>query len=120
MAKTTKKPDPQTQEDLDYLSNILARGVSGLVEIALTDGLKMNELSRRLTQNKANDELVARLWTQFWLVNPRASEIIEATALISPKLGGLLERLRMKAKQVPPEDVQVKDEEPPVKDAEPC
>ncbi len=119
MAKTTKKPDPQTQEDLDYLSTILAKGVSGLVEIALTDGLKMNASLRRLTRNKANDELLARLWTKFWLVNPRATNIIETVALMSPKFGEMLERLRMKAKAVPPEDVQVKDE-PEVKDAEPC
>jgi hypothetical protein len=119
MGKTTKKPSPQTQEDLEYLSTILAKGVSGLVEVAITDGLKMGTTLRRLTQNKENDELIARLWTKFWLVNPRATSIIEAVALMSPGFGEMLERLRMKAKTVPPEDVQVKDE-PPVKDAEPC
>lgn len=91
---------------------ILARGVSGLVEIGITDGLKMSQTLKRITSNKANDKLIAELWSKFWLINSRASAIIETAAAFNPKLADFLERIRMKAKDATPD--------PDVKDAEPC
>ncbi len=111
MAKTNKL-DAQQEADVEYLSTILARGLSGLIEIGITDGLKLGQALRRVTASKANSELITQLWTRFFLVNPRAAEAVEAAALLNPKLGALLEKLRMKAKDVAPEDATVKDAKP--------
>lgn len=111
MAKAPK-PDKQTNEDIEYLSTILAKGISGLIEVGLADGMKLGQALRRVTANKANDQLISQLWSRFFLVNPHAAAAIEVAAAMNPKLGELLERFRMKAKDVKPEDATVKDAEP--------
>ncbi len=120
MGKTTKKLDPQAQADIDYLSTLVAKATSGIVASFVSDGPKVIAALSRLTKDEANDELLAPIWAKFWLISPKASSMIEALSALSPTMKATFERLRMKAKDVPPEDVQVRDGEPPVKDAEPC
>ncbi len=113
MAKSSKS-DAQLEADVEFLSTILAKGISGLVEVGIADGLKIGQALRRVTASKANADLIGRLWSRFFLVNPHASSAIETAALLSPKLAELLERLRMKAKDARP------DADGDVKDAVPC
>ena len=110
MTTKSKKPlDPQLQADVDYLATLLAKGVSGLVELGLSDGLKMKQAMDRIRKSDAGIELAAKMWSQFWMLNPHASSAIELAAVMNPKLREFLEKLQMKAK--PAEDVHVKDGE---------
>lgn len=108
--KKTKKPlDPKLQEDVDYLATLLAKGVSGMIELGLSDGLKMKGAMDRIRKSDAGIELAAKMWSQFWMVNPHASSAIELAASFNPKLREFLEKIQVKAK--PAEDVEVRDAE---------
>lgn len=111
MAKTSK-PDPQLEADVEFLGTLLAKGVSGLVEIGLTDGLKLHKALKNINASRANTQLAVRLFSRFFEINPKAAEAIELASAASPRLASLFEKLRMKPKPVSPEDVDVKDAEP--------
>ncbi len=106
-----KPRDEKTQADLDYLSGILAKGVSGLIAFGLTDGLKLRETLARVTKNKQNNALWVELFSKFCVMNPQAAQIIELAAAASPTLKDIIDRFNLRPKDVPPEDVKV---------AEPC
>ncbi len=108
--KTAKKPlDANLQADVDYLSTLLAKGVSGLIELGITDGIKMKGAMDRIRKSDAGIELAAKMWSQFWMLNPHASSAIELAASFNPKLREFLEKMQLKAK--PAEDVEIKDAE---------
>lgn len=111
MAKT-KKPDPQLEADVEFLSTLLAKGVSGLVEIGVMDGMRLHKALKNINASKANTELLARLFSRFCEINPKMAEAIELASAASPRLAAIFEKLRMKPKAVNPDDVQVKDAEP--------
>lgn len=104
-----KKLDPKLQDDIDFLGTLLAKGVSGLIELGLSDGIKMKGAMDRIRKSDAGVELAARMWSQFWMINPRASAAIEMAAVMNPKLGEFLEKLQMKAKDA--QGVDVKEEQ---------
>ncbi len=105
MAKP-RKLDPKLQEDVDFLSTLLAKGVSGLVEFGLTDGMKLNSALKRITANGAGIELMAKTLSQFCQVNPRAMTAIELAAMMSPQLKTILEKMQLTPKEA--QDVEVK------------
>jgi hypothetical protein len=106
-----RKLDPLLQADVDFLALLFANGISGLVQIGLSDGIKMKGAMERVMKNKAAMELCATTWAKFFQVNPQAAEIIEMAAAINPKVSEFLERVRLKPKDVAPEDVSVRDGE---------
>ncbi len=94
-----RKPlDPKLQADVDFLGTLLAKGISGLIEFGLSDGMKMQSAMKRIMASKASTELGARLWSQFFLLNPHASAAIELAAMANPQLGQYFEKMNMKAK----------------------
>ncbi len=105
MAKP-RKLDPKLQEDVDFLSTLLAKGLSGLVEFGFSDGVKMNAALNRVRANKASSEMISQMLGEFCRVNPQASTIIEMAAMASPALKNILENMRLRAKDVT--DVEVK------------
>ncbi len=111
MAPKSKPLSPELQQDVDFLGTLLAKGISGLIEFSLSDGLKMKASMSRIAKNKVSTELAAKMWEKFFIVNPHASAAIELAAAASPKLREFLERIRVKPKDVPPEDVTVHDAE---------
>lgn len=110
MAKSPKT-DAQLEADIEYLSTMLAKGISGIIDVGIADGMKIGQALKRVTMSKANDALISQLWSRFFLVNSRAAAAIEVAAALNPKLAELLERLRMKAKEVKPGDAEIKDAE---------
>jgi hypothetical protein len=101
--------DEALDKDLQFLSDILARGISGLVEFGFSDGLKMNAAFKNVAKNKASLQLAARMWAQFWQVNPHAASAIELAAAINPGLAAFLEKIKVKPKEA--QDVEVKNTE---------
>lgn len=111
MPKQKSKPlSAQQQQDVDFLSNLFANGISGLIQIGISDGLKMKQALDRVTKSQAGVELMAAIWSRFWNVNPQAATAIELAAAMNPALAGFFEKMKMKAKEIPPEDVNVHEE----------
>lgn len=96
-------------KDLQFLADILARGISGLVEFGISDGMKMNAAFKNVAKNKASAQLAARMWAQFWQVNPHAAQTIEMAAALNPGLAAFLEKIKVKPKDA--QDVEVRDAE---------
>lgn len=111
MAKTDKS-NAQLEEDVQFIATVLAKGVSGLMEVGIADGMKLGTALRRVTASKANSKLIGRLWARFFEINPTTSQAIEAASALSPMLASFFERIRVKPKDVPAEDATVKDAEP--------
>ncbi len=105
-----RKLDKQIQVDVDFVAALLANGISGLIQVGIADGLKLKGALERIMKSKANTELFASTVAKYIEVNPRAADAIELLAAMSPKFGEILERLRLKPKDVDAEDVEVREE----------
>lgn len=103
MAKN-KPLDPQTAADVDYLGMIFAKGISGLMTIGLSDGMKMKAALDRVTKSKAGQEVLASLWSKYWNIDPNAIAVIDMVAAMNPSFKACLERWNMKAKDATPDD----------------
>lgn len=101
-----KALDPQTAADVDYLGMILAKGISGLVQVGITDGIKIKGALERVTKSKAGIEVMASLWSKFWNINQDAGAVVEMVAAMNPSFKAFLEKVNMKAKDVVPDDVK--------------
>ena len=98
-----------TDKDVEYLSEVLAKGISGLIQIGISDGLKMNAALKAVASKKASQQLAAGVWTKFFEVNPQASAAIELAAATSPGLAAMLERIKVKKPEIKDaEDVRVR------------
>src|SRR6187551_1456138 len=95
-----RKLDEKIQADVDFVAALLANGISGLIQVGLSDGLKLKGSLERIMKNQANIDLFAATVAKYVEVNPRAAEAIELTAAMSPKLRELLEKLRLKPKDI--------------------
>lgn len=104
------KLDPKLQADINLVADTFANGISGFIQVGLIESLKMKGPLENIMKSKAGIEAFASVLAKFIEVNPRASEMVDIACSLSPKLRELLEKLRLKPKDIQPEDVEVREE----------
>jgi hypothetical protein len=99
----TKKPDPKTDADLDFLSGVVRKFVSGALEFGISDALKLKDAYAR---SGKHPDLFKKCIRRIALEDPKVSEFVAAAALTSPKLRTMAENLGILAKEAEVDDVK--------------